>query len=96
MAKKKYEVIVKGMTVFGAHNGQIIELDEELAAKYLAGRYIAPSRKHSADLSAEATPTVHKESDKQPKQKAKKQPEKSKTAPTNPAPENTTARTTDM
>lgn len=88
MVKKKYEVISKGMTVFGAKFGEVIELDEEIATKFVKGKYIEPSRKQSADKVGKATPTVHSESKEQPKQVAKKQPQKENTAPKNPSPEN--------
>lgn len=56
MAKGKYEVIVKGMTVFGAFYGDVIELDEEVAKRFVDGRYIKVSRKKDVDAKVEPTP----------------------------------------
>lgn len=88
MAEKKYEVVVKGMTVFGASHGQILELDEEIAQKYVDGRYIEPSRKHNADVKGEPTPLEVEKPSKQPKAKPKKQPAKADATPVDPAPKN--------
>lgn len=82
MAKGKYEVIVKGMTVFGAFYGDVIELDEEVAKRFVDGRYIKVSRKKEVDAKVEPTPieavTPKKETPKQtaPKKNATKSDKK--------------------
>lgn len=64
MAKKKYEVVTKGLTVFGAHYGEIVELDEETAERFVKMRYLEPSRKKKADVKAETAKVKKAESGK--------------------------------
>lgn len=72
MAKRKYEVITKGLTVFGASFGEIIELDEEVGERFVANRYVKESRKHKADVKAEPTKLEADKPAEQPKPSPKK------------------------
>lgn len=72
MAKRKYEVITKGLTVFGAKFGEIVELDEATGERFVAARYVKESRKHNADVKAEPTELEGAKEPEQPKAEPKK------------------------
>ena len=80
MAKRKYEVITESITVFGAKFGEIVELDEETGARFVANRYVKESRKHNADVKGEPKKLVDKDAEiesEKPATKPKKSNKKS-------------------
>ena len=72
MAKKKYEVITNGLTVFGATFGEIVELDEETGERFVAARYVKESRKRTADVKGEPTELEAEKPAEQPEPEPKK------------------------
>lgn len=69
MAKQKYEVITKAVTVYGAKFGEVVELDEKAGKRMLELRYVKASQKKKAD---KAEPLIEETVDHEtPKNKSK-------------------------